>query len=149
MNFEDKVLALFDNGRRSAVYVAGYQSARAQAASIAAEADRLIAEMAVENAGLRERLSSLEKLYRVRDKDCAAKEEELERVRALPSKWREDGEKEEGDGEMGAAIACWCCANELEAALASPAAEPATDTDVGTKTQQLDIEDQIREAGHD
>lgn len=68
MNFEDRVLALFDNGRRSAVYVAGYQSARAQAASIAAEADRLIAEMAVENAELREAL--------------AAKEAELERVRA-------------------------------------------------------------------
>src|SRR5690554_8140688 len=58
MNFEDKVLALFDNGRRSAVYVAGYQSARAQAASIAAEADRLIAEMAVESAELREALAS-------------------------------------------------------------------------------------------
>src|SRR5690606_38979601 len=58
MNFEDKVLALFDNGRRSAVYVAGYQSARAQAAAIAAEADRLIAEMAVENAELREALAT-------------------------------------------------------------------------------------------
>jgi|SRR5690554_2535417 len=113
------------------------------------KAEKELAVAVIENADLRERLSSLENLYRVRDKDCAAKEEELERVRALPSKWREDGEKEEGDGEMGAAIACWCCANELEAALASPAAEPATDTDVGTKTQQLDIEDQIREAGHD
>lgn len=59
MNFEDKVLALFDNGRRSAVYVAGYQNARAQAASIAAEADRLIAEMAVENAELREALAAI------------------------------------------------------------------------------------------
>lgn len=30
----------------------------------------------------------------------------------------------------------------IDSALASPAAEPATDTDVGTKAQQLDIEDQ-------
>ena|SRR5690554_805181 len=64
MNFEDKVLALFDNGRRSAVYVAGYQSARSQAASIAAEADRLIAEMAVENAELRESLKSRQAVLR-------------------------------------------------------------------------------------
>lgn len=81
MNFENKILSLFDHGRRSAVYVAGYQSARAQAATIAAEADRLIAEMAVENAELRERLSSLESLYRVRDKDCAAKEAERDELR--------------------------------------------------------------------
>lgn len=80
MNFEDKVLALFDSGRRSVAYVAGYQSARAQAAAIAAEADRLIAEMAAENAKLRERLSSLESLYRARDRDWAAKEAELKRV---------------------------------------------------------------------
>lgn len=80
MNFEDKVLALVDNGRRSAAYVAGYLSARARAAAIAAEADRLIAEMVAENAKLRERLSSLESLYRARDRDWAAKEAELKRV---------------------------------------------------------------------
>lgn len=124
MNFEDKVLALFDNGRRSAVYVAGYQSARAQAAAIAAEADRLIAEMAVENAELRESLKS--------------REAELERVRALPSKWREDGEKEEGDGEMGADMACWCCANELEAALASPASSPVECQQCAVKDAELE-----------
>src|SRR5690606_35061616 len=78
MNFEDKVLALFDNGRRSAVYVAGYQSARAQAAAIAAEADRLIAEMAVENAELRESLKS--------------REAELERVRAASAELAKIGE---------------------------------------------------------
>lgn len=75
MNFEDKIIALFDNGRRSAVYVAGYQSARAQAASIAAEADRLIAEMSVGNAELRETL--------------AAKDAELERVRAASAAMEE------------------------------------------------------------
>src|SRR5690554_7431403 len=116
MNFEDKVLALFDNGRRSAVYVAGYQSARAQAASIAAEADRLIAEMAVENAGLRERLSSLEKLYRVRDKDCAAKEEELERVHGILKAAQSRSDWGCSACEMYQGVAD---------ALASPAAAPA------------------------
>ena len=129
MNFEDKVLALFDNGRRSAVYVAGYQSARAQAAAIAAEADRLIAEMVVENADLKEQLS--------------AKDAELERVRSEAQMLKRLVESlaRHNDGDAKAAYL-----NVLglidRAALASPAAEPATDTDVGTKAQQLDSEDQ-------
>ena len=121
MNFEDKVLALFDNGRRSAVYVAGYQSARAQAAAIAAEADRLIAEMAVENAELRESLKSMQA--------------ELERVRALLDRWiralaEEEGEMIEGRGSIEAAETLQYCINQLQNALAP---------------QQTDIEDQIRE----
>jgi|SRR5690606_10587622 len=123
MNFEDKVLALFDNSRRSYVYVAGYQNTRSQAASIAAEADRLIAEMAVENAELREELK--------------ARQAELERVRTLLDRWLralvEEGEEMiEGRGSIEAAETLQYCINQLQNALAS---------------QQLDIERQIKEPG--
>lgn len=155
MNFEDKVLALFDNGRRSAVYVAGYQSARAQVASIAAEADRLIAEMAVENADLRGELKS--------------RQAELERVRALPDRWlralaEEANEMIEGRGSSEAAETLHYCVKQLQAALASPAAGITgteqcvnggtcgaggfcDECEISPDSQQLDIEDQIKEGG--
>src|SRR5690606_28441348 len=227
MNFEDKVLALFDNGRRVAVYVAGYQSARAQAAAIAAEADRVIAEMAVEYAELRESLKSrvvelgragaasdelarigelirtqdnrvtdqhifvvFQKQEVIADEDydhdricwvsdgCEVDDDEAE---ALESKFHEtlvvpdDYQRlavKEVDQFVTACFTEQGCKDYLKRnghnlrqpviyatgsfrneefqmvrnwldAPASPADEPATDTDVGTKAQQLDIEDQI------
>lgn len=108
--------------------------------------EQLIAEMAVENAELREELK--------------AKEAELDQIRNLPENshamresmfafWGEWGEPKWRDREpdpfteqlQASVIAAVRYA--ISTALASPAARPATDTDVGTKARQIDIEDQI------
>lgn len=129
------------------------------------KAEKELAVAVIENADLRERLSSLENLYRARDKDCAAKEAELERVRAALEEEEHSHAKTIDDrdsyhdqadalamaiseltgvdiGEHSSANNPWAEAlvaiDEYKAALASPASSPVECQQCAVKDAELE-----------